>query len=322
MKDNQAPVERISIPRWHQLMGLEEPSHPLISIINLVNLRAKYDLMPACYLKFYVFIINRSTEKNVRHARENTPSSAGIMTLFAPGQMLITDKDGQMPVEGLALMLHPDFLSSSDLKSFTNKDMLLTNPVNQVLTLSEGEENLLTGIFQKVGEGLQSGMDKITQRLILSMVEVLLNYCNRFDKHNFSYKSNSRNDILDKVDSFLSDHFNSDELPMYGMPTVQCVAERLNISPNYLSDILRGCTGRSTKQHIQDKLIMKAKEILLKTNLTVNEVAYVLGFEYPQSFGKLFKNKTGITPLSFKKDFNLNTDSCLVLQDRSHSLKY
>jgi AraC-like DNA-binding protein len=147
-------------------------------------------------------------------------------------------------------------------------------------------------------------IDQFSQDVIISQIELLLNYCNRFYNRQFITRKNASNDLLIKLEALLADYFNSDMVHEKGLPTVQYLAGHLNISANYLSDMLRSLTGRSTQQHIHDKLIEKAKELITTTSLSVSEIAYQLGFEYPQSFSKLFKNKTNTSPLEFRNNFN------------------
>lgn len=139
---------------------------------------------------------------------------------------------------------------------------------------------------------------------MVSHLELLLNYCNRFYNRQFLTRKKAGNDLLSKMEELLDDYFKKDKHIELGLPTVQYFAEKMNVSSNYLSDMLRTLTGQSTQQHIHNKLIEKAKETLVTTNLSVSEIAYQLGFEHPQSFSKLFKNKTKVTPKDFRSTFN------------------
>jgi AraC family transcriptional activator of pobA len=176
--------------------------------------------------------------------------------------------------------------------------------VNEALFLSEKEEATITGIIQNIAQEYHSNIDKFSQDIIIAQLEVLLNYSERFYQRQFITRKISNHQILDRLEEELTAYFNSDDVIKKGLPTVQYIAGTLNVSPNYLSGLLKLLTGQSTQQHIHDKLIEKAKEKLSTTDLSVSEIAYELGFEHPQSFSKLFKTKTNVSPLEFRLSFN------------------
>ncbi|WP_245801784.1 helix-turn-helix domain-containing protein [Chitinophaga sancti] len=176
--------------------------------------------------------------------------------------------------------------------------------VNEALHLSEKEEEILENIFKNIENEYQSNIDQFSQDVIIAHIELILQYSNRFYNRQFITRKIANNEILVRLEKLLDDYFNDDEKLVAGLPTVQQIAEHLNISPNYLSDMLRSITGQTTQHHIHEKLIEKAKELLTTSNLSISEIAYRLGFEYPQSFNKLFKKKTDISPLEFRQSFN------------------
>ena len=170
--------------------------------------------------------------------------------------------------------------------------------------LSDNEKATIISIFKIIEDELNSRIDDFSQDVIISQIELLLNYANRFYKRQFITRKAVSNDLLQKLEEVLDEYFNNEKSLSQGIPTVQYLSENLNISPSYLSDMLRSLTGRNAQQHIHNKLIEKAKEKLSATNLSVSEVAYELGFEHPQSFSKLFKTKTNLSPLEFRRSFN------------------
>jgi len=176
--------------------------------------------------------------------------------------------------------------------------------VNEALYLTEREEAIIIGLMQNIQTEYFANTDNFSQDIIISLVEVLLNYSDRFYHRQFLTRKIENHQILDRLEDILSGYFNSDELLIKGLPSVQHIAEKLNISPNYLSSLLKVLTGRNTQQHIQDKMIEKAKEKISTTELSVSEISFALGFEYPQSFSRLFKAKTGLSPLEFRHSFN------------------
>jgi AraC-like DNA-binding protein len=175
---------------------------------------------------------------------------------------------------------------------------------NEALHLSDKEKATIISIFKIIEEELNSRIDDFSQDVIISQIELLLNYSNRFYKRQFITRKAVSNDLLQKLEDILDEYFNNEKSLSQGIPTVQYLSEQVNISPSYLSDMLRSLTGQNAQQHIHHKLIEKAKEKLSVTSLSVSEIAYELGFEHPQSFSKLFKTKTKLSPLEFRRSFN------------------
>ena len=228
------------------------------------------------------------------------------MTFLAPKQVMSLDAD-QMdilkPASGYALFIHPDFLYKHPLATAIKNYGFFSYAVNEALHLSEKEEKNVEEIFQKIEEEYQH-IDRHTQDIILSQIDLLLSYCNRFYERQFITRKAVNHDVLTKMELLLNEYFDKEKILKTGPPTVEALADQLHMSSYYLSDLLRNLTGQSAQQHIQEKLIEKAKEYLSITNLSVAEIAYQLGFEYPQSFNKLFKKKTSISPLKFRQTFN------------------
>jgi AraC family transcriptional activator of pobA len=200
------------------------------------------------------------------------------------------------------LIFHPDFLLKHPLATTINSYGFFSYAVNEALHLSEDEENDLITILNKIDKECQH-IDRHTQEIILSQIDLLLNYSNRFYERQFITRKNNNHELLIKFEQFVNEYFIADTSNK-GLLTVQRIAEQMNLSPNYLSDLLRVHTGQNTQQHIHEKLIEKAKEKLSTTNLSVSEIAYALGFEHSQSFSTLFKKKTTMSPLEFRHAFN------------------
>ena len=202
------------------------------------------------------------------------------------------------------LLIHPDFLWNTPLAKRIKKYEYFDYSINEALFLSEKEENTIIGIMHNIQNEYHSNIDKFSQNIIISQIEVLLNYSERFYHRQFITRKITNHKVLDSLEEILTEYFNSDELTGKGLPTVQYIAGQLNVSPNYLSSLLKVLTGQSTQQHIHNKLIEKAKEKLSTTDLSISEIAYELGFEHSQSFSKLFKSKTNISPMEFRRSFN------------------
>jgi AraC family transcriptional regulator, transcriptional activator of pobA len=176
--------------------------------------------------------------------------------------------------------------------------------VNEALHLSDKEKETIISVFKNIDEELQNRLDDSSQDVIVSQIETLLNYSNRFYKRQFITRKSAHNDLLQKLEEILDDCFGDEKSLRKGIPTVQFLAETLSISPSYLSDMLRSLTGQNAQQHIHNKLIEKAKEKISTTGLSISEIAYELGFEHPSSFNKLFKSKTNLSPSEFRQSFN------------------
>ncbi len=302
------PYRIKTIGELHHLMGLPRPEHPLISVINLEEVKRPSGKMPATrMLDFYSIALKRHCNGNFKYGQHLYAVHGGIMYFVAPGQVigpLIVDDTKPAQMSGWALYIHPDFLWNTPLAKSMKRYEYFDYSVNEALYLSEKEEATIIGIMQNIQTEYFANTDKFSQDIIISMIEVLLNYADRFYHRQFLTRKIENHQILDRLEDILTAYFNNEDLLTMGLPSVQYIAEKLNISPNYLSGLLKVLTGRNTQQHIQDKMIEKAKERISTTELSVSEISYELGFEHPQSFSRLFKAKTGLSPLAFRHTFN------------------
>lgn len=296
-----------SIAEKHRLMSLPDPLHPLVSVVRISALRFKDDpIWRQFSVNFYCISLKRNIAGKTKYGQQYYDYNKGVMTFLAPKQVMSLDAD-QMdilkPASGYALFIHPDFLYKHPLATAIKNYGFFSYAVNEALHLSEKEEKNVEEIFQKIEEEYQH-IDRHTQDIILSQIDLLLSYCNRFYERQFITRKAVNHDVLTKMELLLNEYFDKEKILKTGPPTVEALADQLHMSSYYLSDLLRNLTGQSAQQHIQEKLIEKAKEYLSITNLSVAEIAYQLGFEYPQSFNKLFKKKTSISPLKFRQTFN------------------
>jgi len=221
---------------------------------------------------------------------------------MVPGQVIAVDEDLQHA--GYSLLVHPDFFRNYPLSKNIKKIGFFSYSVNEALHLSEKEQSIIVNIFRNLHDELRTNIDDLSQDLLVTQIELLLNYCNRFYKRQFVSQKTISNNLLENLERLLNEYFDTDSGLYKGLPTVQYLAGQLHYSPRYLSDMLRSFTGQSAQQHIQNKVIEKAKEILSVSNESVAEIAYQLGFEHPQSFNKLFRKKTNVSPLQFRRSFN------------------
>lgn len=295
-----------TISQYHELMGLPKPEHPLVSLINFESIRHLPNDEPInIVIYFYTIGLKKNFNARLKYGQQEYDFNNGFLTFMSPGQVLRIEIEGnEFEHSGWLLLIHPDFLWKTPLAKTISKYDFFSYSVNEALHLSEKEEIILHGIMKSIKREYSSNIDKFTQDIIVSQIEELLNYSSRFYHRQFLTRQVVNHQILDKLEEILEVYFRSDNLKMKGLPTVQYLAGELNVSPGYLSSLLKTLTGQSTQQHIHNKLIEKAKEKLSTTALSVSEIAFDLGFGHLQSFSKLFKSKTSLSPLEFRKSFN------------------
>lgn len=297
------PYRIKSITEIHRLMGLAKPQHPLIGVVDLAGMKGDPE-MKAVMFDLYVISLKRGCDK-LHYGQQRYDFDEGLMAFLSPGQILRGEEKGvPSQLEGWMLFIHPDFLWNTTLAKKIRQYDYFDYATNEALFLSDKEETLINGIVANIKNEYESNIDKFSQDIIISHLETLLNYAQRFYERQFITRNKSNHQVLDRLETLLSDYFNDDDLVTNGLPTVQYISDNLNISPSYLRSLLKTLTGQSTQQHIHDKLIEKAKEKLSTTNLSVSEIAYELGFEHLQSFSKFFKTKTKLSPVEFRASFN------------------
>lgn len=297
-----------TISEFHQFRELPKPEHPLISIIDVASVKQSNNDEPAALLlDFYVIAMKSVSGAKMKYGQEQFDFDEGVMSFMAPNQVfsIVPNKNAdEIKQSGWVLSIHPDFLWNTPLAGTIKKYDFWDYSVNEALFLSEREEASINHIIQNIQQEYQSNIDKFTKQIIISQIESLLSYADRFYHRQFITREKSSHQIIDRLEKLVSDYFNSTDLINKGLPSVGFIAEALNISPKYLSSLLKMLTGQNTQQYIHEKLIAKAKEKLSATDLSVSEIAYQLGFEHLQSFSKLFKTKTKLSPMEFRQSFN------------------
>jgi AraC family transcriptional activator of pobA len=303
---NLPPVRIKTISQCHQVMGLPKPEHPLISVINFDSFIQKPFNEPVSFIyDFYAIYLKRITNAKFKYGHQASDFDEGVLFFMAPNQVFTVEaeKGDTLKPSGWIILIHPDFIWNTTLAKIIKQYEFFDYSVNEALYLSVKEEKKIVSIIKSIQQEYRFNIDKFSQQIIISQIETLLNFSERFYHRQFITRKKANHQILSRLENVLDKYFNN-ELIAKGLPTVQFVAETLNISPNYLSDVLKVLTGQTTQQHIHGKLIEKAKEKLSGTDLSISEIAYELGFEHPQSFTKLFKAKTDLSPLQFRKSFN------------------
>lgn len=307
-----AQIHRFSkISDYHKFANIAAPHHPLISLVDYSTVRypeasKKLNLVQ----DYYTIGLKRNVPYKIYYGQQEYDFDEGLMTFISPKQ-IISLKDNpnvgsnsELKPTGWLLFIHPDFIWNTSLAKTINACDFFGYAVNEALFLSEKEERMMIDILKKIEQEYQLNIDKFSQQIIISQIELLLNYARRFYERQFITRNKPNHHLLEKFETLLSNHFNTNNLGEIGLPSVEFLSKELHISPNYLSNSLKTITGMSTQQHIHNKLIEKAKEHLSTSQLSISEIAYQLGFDYPTSFNKLFKKKTAMSPLEFRRKFN------------------
>lgn len=292
-----------SLTDFHLVFGLKKPLHPMISFVDIQQLqKLPNDFPKSMVMNFYKISYKTGICGQAKYGQNYYDFGEGGLVFTSPNQ--IFESPSNHHSSGSLLLIHPDFLLSYPLAKKIKEYGFFSYTANEALHLSDKEKETILALFNSIDDELNSRIDDFSQDVMVAQVELLLNYCNRFYKRQFITRKSVNNDVLIKLEEILDDYFDEDKSVIEGIPTVQWLADNLNISPSYLSDMLRSLTGQNAQQHIHNKLVEKAKEILSTTNLSVAEIAYQLGFEHPQSFSRLFKSKSGVSPIEFRHSFN------------------
>lgn len=306
MKDKEDKLIRfISISESHQAFGLPAPQHPLISLVHFNKDNPFNTSMAPIYdvLSFYKITFITRNKGRLKYGRNYYDYAEGSMLFLAPNQ-LVGSTDYNSETYCYILLIHPDFLLGHPIAGKIKQYSYFSYASNEALHLSDAEREIILSVYRIMEQELSSRVDEFSQEVVIAQLELLLSYVNRFYKRQFITRKVANNDILQKTETILDNYLNDQQSLYKGLPTVQYLSEQLNISPGYLSDMLRSLIGQNAQQYIRNKLIEKAKERLINTDLTVAEIAYELGFEHPQSFSKMFRLRTGFSPQEFRTSFN------------------
>ena len=303
-KEESGPRKFESLSELHKVLGLPKPLHPMISLVENKGNEIDVTKLPESFIHcFYKISLKYNLTGKIKYGQGYYDFDEGGLLFKAPNQVSANAEINQ-DHSGFTVLFHPDFLAGYPLAKKIKQYGFFSYSVNEALHLSDKEKATITSVFKTMEEELNGTIDDFSQDVVISQLELLLNYSNRFYKRQFITRKAINNNLLQQLEEILDDHFNDEKSLKEGIPTVHVLADKLNMSPSYLSDMLRSLTGQNTQQHIHNKLIEKAKEKLSTTNLTVAEIAYELGFEHSQSFSKLFKSKTNQSPLEFRASFN------------------
>jgi AraC-like DNA-binding protein len=291
-----------SISQIHEIGGLKKPEHPLITLIESAKVRPKIPVIKQQVISsLYSISLKNGHECKIVYGRQNYDFQEGSLIFIAPDQIIMPVSESEnAATDGWVLCFHPDLIRKSALAKKMKEYTFFSYDSHEALHVSNQERKTVTGIVKTIKKEYSQNIDVYSQELIISNLELLLNYCKRFYGRQFITRTNVNKDVVIRFEEFLQSYFDSDKPESQGLPSVKYCAEQMGYSPNYLSDLLKQETGKNTQEHIYFYLIEKAKTMLLGTEEPVYKIAQSLGFEYPQHFSKLFKNKTGMSPAEYR----------------------
>lgn len=294
-----------TISQLNDILGNEKAKHPLVSIINFDQFDTHNDerMLGAITSSFYTILLKNKCNARMRYGREYYDFQEGTLVCIAPEQILTMEEEEESTSDynGWGIFFHPDLLRGTHLSQALKNYSFFSYATHEALHLSDKEKSILNNCINNIEEELDQNIDLHSQSVIVSNIELLLNYCKRFYDRQFITRKSNNKDILSKFEDVVNTYINSESIKTQGMLSVKYCAEKLHLSANYLSDLLKKETGKNAQDHISYQLIETAKNCLLISTDPVSEIAYGLGFEYPQYFSKLFKKKTGMTPNEYRR---------------------
>ncbi len=295
-----------TIGELHTIAGFDKPKHPLVSVIDYSKVNVQNPPDSGSFVCGF-YSVNFKKNCHFHYGRQYFDHQEGTLLCTAPEQIITFNRERDSGnAEGWGLFFHPELIRNTALGKKINEYTFFSYAENEALHLSEDEKQTLLSLVKQMEKEYFTNIDHYSHDLIISNIELLLNYCKRFYGRQFITRTNQNKDAISRFEEFITDYFNSKKQQENGIPTVKYCAEMMNLSPNYFSDLLKSETGKTAQEHIHYHLLEKARTLLLSSDKTVNEIAFELGFEYPQNFSKLFKRKTGITPTEFRNEIIKN----------------
>ena len=296
-----------SIAQAHEAAGLPKPKHPLVSVVRTKDFRPAMDFRGIKVINdLYQISLKEAGCGTLTYGKNSYDYEEGTLVFTSPGQVTTLESEvplGTTPDESWTLAFHPDLIRKSPLADKIHSCSFFNYDVNEALHISIDERKILEDLLDKITTEYSQQLDRHSQNLIISTIELLLDYCTRFYDRQFIIRSNINSDTVTQFESLLRTFFKSDKVSEKGIPTVSFFAAEMNFSPSYFSDLIKKETGRSAQDHIHSFIIERAKNSLLNSSLSISEISHSLGFEYPTYFSNLFKSKTGVSPKDFR---NLN----------------
>lgn len=298
-------IQLQSIADLHKLFNLGNSQHPLVAVLDFSKVTEQVEQNSKITTDFYSIMFKNYCKNHIKYGRKTIDFQDGNLICIAPNQTIEIDNEIEEREDkmGWGLFFHPDLIRSTTLNQKIKEYSFFQYEISEALHLSDKEKNILLECVQKIQTELQENIDVHSQYIIVSTIELLLNYCSRFYGRQLITRSQSNKSIISQIENLLTQYFTDNKINEQGLPTVKYLADKVHLSPSYLSDLLKKETGKNAQEHIHFYLIEEAKNLLLNSEKNINEIAFELGFEYPQYFNKLFKKKTGKTPMEYR---NLN----------------
>lgn len=295
-------IEIKSITQLHQILGVAKPKHPLITVVNLEQIKNPNQMLGVKITSDLYMISLKDHDCGMSYGRGHYDFEEGVLAFYEPGQVVSqTEEVEEGNYSGWMLFFHPDLIRKSALGKKIHQYSFFSYDVNEALHLSDQERKMLYDCVEKIKYEYNQNIDAHTQEVLVNNLELILNYSNRFYERQFHTRTSVHKDVVSVFERELKDYLSGDQLALNGVPSVQFFADKVNLSANYLSDLLKRETGKNVKDHVNHWLIDKAKTLLLNSNNTVSEIAYQLGFNYPHYFTRMFKLHTGQTPNAYRQ---------------------
>lgn len=291
-------IINFSTIKEYNVFNNNETLHPLVSVVHLD--KADPRKLSRMRYEFYTVFLKKIHCGDLRYGLGNYDYEEGSLIFLAPGQVIGESGEDYYQPQGIALVFHPDLLLGTSLGKNMDDYHFFSYAVNEALHLSEKERKIIMDCFDKIEYELQHAIDKHSKQLLANNIELFLNYCTRFYDRQFITRENINKGVLERFENLLNGYFSSDKPVNIGLPTVSYCAEELNLSANYFGDLIKKETGVSAQEYIQSKVINIAKVRIFDHTKSISEIAYELGFKYPQHFTRLFKQKTGVTPNEYR----------------------
>lgn len=291
-----------SIAQFHELMNFPKPTHPLISIIDVSNMEIKEEWIGKKMTSDLYTIALKDKSCGLGYGRNHYDFDEGVLIFTAPNQVMSVEKAQRLnEIKGWMIYFHPDLIRNTTLGSTIDDYSFFSYDVHEALHLSDTEQDIITECVSMIKTEIKERIDNHSQRVIVSSLELLLNYSLRYYERQFNTRTSHNKDIVTKMESLMKTYYKSGNFTKLGVPSVSYFADQIALSSNYLSDLLKKETGYSAKDHINNFIVDKAKTLLLSSTDSISGIAYTLGFNYPHYFSRLFKNKTGLTPQKYRQ---------------------
>lgn len=302
MKKKDEILRIRSIADAHRLLGFDKPKHPLVTVFDAAKYVVPDNMVGVSFATDLYSVALKDGSCGMEYGRNHYDFEEGVMVFTAPNQVMTATREQQEhDVEGWMLLFHPDLVRRSQLGEIIDSYTFFSYDVYEALHLSDEEIKTVTACVSNIRNEYEQRIDNHSQRVIVSNIELLLNYSSRYYERQFNTRTNQNKDIVSQVERYMREYYSYEKLKESGPLSIRYLADRIHLSTNYLSDLLRKETGRSAKDHINDFVVEKAKNLLLSGRESVSEIAYTLGFNYPHYFSRLFKAKTGMTPQEYRE---------------------